>query len=133
MRREEADHVVIVESESAAAQFLGIGGEIQFASDDSCLQMCGTIAAVPITLQNLFQICQEENIDGRIRRDLLFEPEISRLLAELSALQRFEESFFPVIHVSPGGQSDHIVHDQVEIIEMAPGRIDKVCRDPASD
>src|SRR5579864_6224788 len=132
MRREEAGHVVIVESESAASQLLGIGGEIQFPAEDSCFQLCGAIAAVPIALQNLFQICQEENIYGCICRNLLLETEVSRLVAELSALQRFEEFLIPVVYVSPGGQSDYVVHDQIQIVEMAPGRIDEVGRDAAS-
>src|SRR5216684_7354070 len=101
--REEVDHVIVVKSQAAGAEALGIGGKVKFAAQNAGFQLRGTVSAVPVALQNLLQVGEEEHVDGCIGGNLLVESQESSLVAEVSGLQQFENFLFPVIDVGSGG------------------------------
>src|SRR6266571_570818 len=126
--RKEVDDVIVVKSQAARAEALGIRGQVKFATQNAGFQLCGTVSTIPVALQNLLQVGEEEYIDGGIGGELLFEPEEACFAAEVSGLQQFENFVFPVIDVGSGGQAVHAVHDQIKIIEVTSERLEKVRR-----
>src|SRR5580704_10684469 len=97
--REEVDYVIVVKSQAAGAKALCIRGEVQFDSQDAGFQLRGTVSAVPVALQNLLQVGEEEHVDGGIGGELLFESQEAGLIAEVAGLQQFERLAVPVIEV----------------------------------
>ena len=126
MRREEADDVVVIESQSAGSQSLCVGREIQLSAKNAGFQLHRAVSTVAVALRNFLEIGQKKDIHRRICRQLLFEAEVTRLVAELARLQQFKRFFIPVVNVSAGLQSYDMVDDQVQIIEMTPEGMEKV-------
>src|ERR1019366_367411 len=127
VRREEVDDVIVVKSQTAGAEALGVRGKVKLATQNAGFQLYGAVSAVPVALQNLLQVGEEEDVNGGVGRELLFESQKASLVAEVPGLQHFESLRLPLIDVGAGGQAVHVVHDQVEIVEVTPGGIEKVC------
>src|SRR5579884_607876 len=83
MRREETDYVIVVKRETGASELLCVGSEVQLAAENSGFELRGAVSSISITLKNLLQIGQEKNINSSIGRQLLFQPEITCLVAKL--------------------------------------------------
>ena len=118
VRREEADHIVVVEGEAAGPEVLGVGSEIEFAPENASFELGRPISAISVALENLLQICQKEYVDRGVGRNLLFEPKIPCFVAEIPGLQEFQSLLLPSVKICPRLESDDIVNNQVQFIEM---------------
>src|SRR6266567_6625146 len=124
--REEVDHVIVVKSQAAGAEALGIGGKVEFAAQNAGFQLRGTVSAVPVALQNLLQVGEEEHIDGCIGGNLLVESQEASIVAEVPGLQQFENFPFPMTDIGSGVEAIHVIHDQIKIIEVTSDGFKKV-------
>src|ERR1700746_3500126 len=79
VRRKKADDVIVVESQPGRSETLRVSAKIKPPAQNARLQLHGTVAAVSVALQNLPQVGKKEDVDSRIRRKLLFEPQIAGL------------------------------------------------------
>src|SRR5581483_9670936 len=100
MRREETDDVVVIKGQSAGSQPLRVGSQVQLAPKNAGFQLQRAVSPVAVALRDSLEIGQKEDVHRRIRRQLLFESEVARLLAELARLKQFKRSPVPVVNVS---------------------------------
>lgn len=73
MRREEIHDVIVVKRKSGGAQFLRVGGEVQFPAENSRLELGRAVTAISESGNNLRQIGKKEKIDARIRGKFLLQ------------------------------------------------------------
>src|SRR5437867_1037396 len=76
VRGEEAGNLVIVKSQTGRSEALRIGSQIEPAANDSGLQLCGPVPAVPVSLEDRSQIGEEENRGAAIGGQLLLQAEV---------------------------------------------------------
>src|SRR5215467_15425239 len=70
--RKEVNHVIIEESQAGCAEALSIRGQVHPTSDGARLQLHRPVAAVPVSLQQAFQICEKEDVNTGVCRQFLF-------------------------------------------------------------
>ena len=90
MRREEADDVVVIESQSTGSQPLSVGREIELSAKNAGFQLHSAVSTISVALRNLLQIGEEKYIDRRVCRQLLFESKVTGFVAEIARLQQFK-------------------------------------------
>src|SRR5438876_7511025 len=98
----ELDHVIVVKRQTSGTQALGVSGEIHFASQDASLELHCAVSAITEAHQDDLQVCQEDDVHGRLGWQLLVQPQMTRLSAEVSCLQAFEHMAVTVVYVGPG-------------------------------
>src|SRR2546425_3398428 len=82
VRREEPDHVVIIKGQASSAQVLGVGREIQLASQNTGFELDRAVSTIPEALQNRSQVYQEKYVHGAVRGQLLVQSEVTGLGGE---------------------------------------------------
>jgi len=97
----ELDHVIVVKRQTSGTQALGVSGEIHFATQDASLELHCAVSAITEAPQDDLQVCQEEDVHGRLGWQLLVQPQMTRLSAEVSCLQAFEHMAVTVVYVGP--------------------------------
>ena len=117
MRREECRHVIIKKSKSGGAEPLCVRGEINLSADNSCLELRGTVTAIAEARQSSIEVRQKINIHAAIRRNILIEPEITRLAAEIAFFQQFQRALMALKEVRARGQPCDCVYDQIYVVE----------------
>src|SRR5205823_15045238 len=90
MRRKEIHYSIVEEGQPGRTQVLGIRSQVDPAADDACLQLDCPIAAVPVSLQNAFQIGEKEDGHAGIRRQLLLQTKMMGLGSEFPVLQKLQ-------------------------------------------
>src|ERR1700722_16912098 len=99
MRAEESHDFVIVESQPCRAQPERISGQVHLSTENSGLQLHGTIAAIAQPFQTTFQVGQKEDSGSRIAGQPLVERQMRGALAEVAGLEKFELIFGRIIEV----------------------------------
>src|SRR6185295_3851245 len=90
MRRKEVNYIIVEEGQPGRTQVLGISSQVDPAADDACLQLDGPIAAVPVSLQNAFQIREKEDGHAGVGRQILLQTKMMGLGAEFPLLQKLQ-------------------------------------------
>src|ERR1035441_537971 len=114
VRRKEVSHVIVEESQPSRTQSLGICRQVHPAADGARLQLDRPVPAVPISLQNGFQISEKEDVRTGIRRQFLLQPKVMGLGAELSLSQKLQDVLITPEEVSPRLEPLHRMHDRSE-------------------
>src|SRR5689334_16748168 len=117
MRREEFRHIVVEEREPRGAEPLRVRREINLSAHNSCLELRGAVTPIAEARQSSIEVRQKINIHAAIRRDILIEPEITRLAAEIALFQRFQRALMALKEVRARGQPCDCVYDQIDIVE----------------
>src|SRR5256884_5501602 len=107
----ELDHVIVVKRQTSGTQALGVSGEIHFATQDASLELHCAVSAITEAPQDDLQVCQEEDVHGRLGWQLLVQPQMTRLSAEVSCLQAFEHMAVTVVYVGPGIETFDCIHN----------------------
>src|SRR5712692_1407136 len=126
VRREEADHVVVKESEAGSAEALGVGGEIELTAENAGFELHGAIAAIAEALQDGAQVREEKDGHGSVGGQLLLQSEVTGVGAEISLLQALEQAPAAVEDVGSGQEPFDGMDDQVEIIELSSGWLQEI-------
>src|SRR5437879_13335074 len=79
VRGKEVNYIVVEEGQPGGAQVLSIRSQVDPAADDACLQLDGPIAAVPVSLQNAFQIGEKEDVHAGVRREIMVQARLMGL------------------------------------------------------
>src|ERR1017187_2372178 len=107
---------------------MGIRSQVDPAPNGPRLELNGPVAAVPILLQNGFQIGEKEDVYAGVRRQFLLQPEVMGLGAERPLLQKLQDVLLTSEEVSARLEPLHRMHDQVKIVELLAGRLKEVSR-----
>ena len=62
MGGEKLNHIIVIKGQPGGSQSLGIGGQVEFPSQNSCLQLHGSISPISKALQDGMNIGQEEDV-----------------------------------------------------------------------
>jgi len=132
VRREEFGDVVVEKGEAGGAEPLGVRSKIELAAEDAGFELHSPIAAIAEALKDGAQVRQEKNIHSGIRGQLLSQAQVTCLGAEISLLQALKYATAAVESVSSGREPFDSVDDQVKIIELGSGRVEKIGRHTSS-
>src|SRR6266404_6914915 len=128
VRGKEVNYIVVEEGQPGSAQVLSIRSQVDPAADDACLQLDGPIAAVPVSLQNAFQIGEKEDIHAGVRREILVQAKMMGLGTEFALIQKFQCVLVAAEEVCCRPEPLHCMHDQVKIIKLSARRLEEVSR-----
>ena len=62
MRRKEVNHIIVEEGQPGRTQMLGICCQVDPATDGTRFELDGPVAAVPVSLQDTFQIGEKKKM-----------------------------------------------------------------------
>src|SRR5271157_2561227 len=128
MRREKVGHVVIKKREPGRTQAQGIRGQVHPAANGARFQLDGAVATVPVTLQDEFQIGEKEDVHAGVRRKLLIQSKVVGFGPKFPFLQKLQGLPLKVEEVGTRLERLHRMHDQIKIVELRAGRLEKVSR-----
>src|SRR2546429_6586149 len=86
MRGEEAGDLVVEEGEPGGAESERVGCQIELAAEDAGFELHGAIAAIAKTLQDGTQVREEKDVHGGVSGQLLLQPKVTSIGAEISLL-----------------------------------------------
>src|SRR5437660_1320481 len=131
VRREEPDYLVVIKSQAGSAQVLGVGREIQLASQNAGFELHRAVSTIPEALQNRSQVYQEKYVHGGVRGQLLVQSEVTGLGAKVSRLQKPKHAAITIEDIGSRFQTFHCVDNQVQLIELSSRWIEEICGDAA--
>src|SRR5262245_43129070 len=115
MRREEADHVLVVEREPGGAEALRVRSEIGASACEPRFQVREPVAAMAGGFGQLGGRGREVDDHRRVAAERLLQTEIRRAVAEVAGGEKLEGVRRGTIDVRAGGDVIDRVDDQIEV------------------